>query len=159
MIFYFEDIEFYDAVYPIRVSIFETYNPGSVIRIWAQNLKNKWFLLWNGPPQIVPSTTRIFSPPLRPCDFKTKILRLEFNHSLLNYYTELDAVMLIGTSELIFPRDHSHKQSLSNLLKSVSCKYLCHEDIHNLTPDYKNLRFYLNLLRMTLHEHCIMCKR
>jgi len=157
MIFYFEDIEFRDAVYPIRVSIFETYNPGSVIRIWAQNLKNQWFLLWSGSPQIVPSTTRIFSPPLRPCDFKTKILRLEFNHSLLNYYTELDAVMLIGTSELIFPKDH--KQSLSNLLKSISCKYPCHEDIHNLTPDYKDVQWDLILLKVTLHEHCIMCKR
>jgi len=152
-----KDIEYHEAVYPIRISIYEVYNPGSVIRIWAQDSNNQWFLLWNGPPQIVPSTSRIFSPPLRSCDFKTKTLRLEFNHSLLNYYTELDAVMLIGTSEFIFPKDP--KQSLTDLLKSINWDP-CNQHIHNLTPDYKK-DSYLDLIQLkkTLSEHCTMYKR
>ncbi|KYM94755.1 PREDICTED: F-box/LRR-repeat protein 4 [Cyphomyrmex costatus] len=152
------DIEYHEAVYPVRVSIYEVYNPGSVIRIWAQDSSDQWFLLWNGPPQIVPPTSRIFSPPLRSCDFKTKILRLEFNHNLLDYYTEIDAVMLIGTSELIFPKDSSYNQSLTNLLKSINCKYPCRDDIHNLTPDYQNAHMDIIHLKQTLTEHCIMYK-
>lgn len=154
-------IEYCEAVYPIRVSIYEVYNPGSVIRIWAQDPNNRWFLLWNGPPQIVPPISRIFSPFLQSCDFKTKTLRLEFNHSLLDYYTELDAVMLIGTSELILPKDQSYKRSVTNLLKSINSNYPCHEastDIHNLTPNYRNAYADIIQLKKTLTEHCIMYK-
>ncbi|XP_025995379.2 F-box/LRR-repeat protein 4 isoform X1 [Solenopsis invicta] len=152
------NIEFYEAVYPIRVSIYEVYNPGSVTRIWAQDSKNRWFLLWSGPPQIVSSKSRIFSPPLRQCDFKTKVLRLEFNHSLLDYYTALDAVILVGTSELILPKDQSYKQNLTNLLKSFNCNYPCDEDIHNLTPNYVLANMDIIKLMETLNECCIMYK-
>ncbi|XP_077274473.1 F box and leucine-rich-repeat gene 4 isoform X2 [Temnothorax americanus] len=149
------NVEYAVAVYPIRVSIYEVYNPGSVVRIWAQDPNNRWLLLWNGPPQIVPSTSRMFSPPLRSCDFKTKTLRLEFNHSLLDYYTELDAVLLIGTTELILPKDQSHKRSITTLLKSINCKYPCQWDIHNLTPDYEDAHMDIIHLKKTFDEHCI----
>ncbi|KAL0113084.1 hypothetical protein PUN28_012359 [Cardiocondyla obscurior] len=151
-------IEYQEAVYPIRVSIYEVYNPGSVIRIWARDSDNRWFLLWNGLPQTVPLMPRIFSPPLQSCDFKTKVLRIEFNHKLLKYYTHLDAVKLIGTSELILPKDQFHKQSLTNLLKSINCRYPCHEDIHNLTPDYENVHSDIIYLEKTLNEHCTVYK-
>lgn len=163
-IFYFEDVLFHRDVYPIRVSIYEVYNSGSVVRIWAQNYKLEWFLLWSGPPQRVPSTSRIFSPPLRTCDFKTNLLRIELNHSSLDYYTELDTVMLIGTTELILPKDPSHQRNISNLLKSINERYLSREDIHNLTPNCKKLQLEdihsdIEYLKKTLNEHCIMYKR
>lgn len=161
------DIEYYEAVYPIRVSIYEIYYPGTVIRIWALDPKNRWFLLWNGPTQISftsQNTTerkkkRIFSPPLQPCNFRTKILRLEFNYEhSFDCCTKLDAVMLIGTSDLIFPKDQSHEQSFTNLLKSFNSRYPCHKDIHNLTPDYKNAQSDIIHLKKTLKKHCIMCE-
>jgi len=80
----------------------------------------------------------------------------------LDYYTEIDAVMLIGTSELIFPKDPAHNQSLTNLLISINCDLFetpCREDIHNLTPNYKNAHLDIIHLKKTLIEHCIMCKR
>lgn len=154
-----EDIEFRDEVYPIRVSIYEIYNPGSVIRIWAQDCHHQWFQLWSGPPQIVPPRSRIFSPPLQSCSFKTKMLRLEFNHSLLDYYTELDAVLLIGTSELILPKDKSHKRNLTDLLQSMNSTYPDKDDIYNLTPNYTNTKMDLVNFKATLPEHCIMYKR
>ncbi|XP_012527515.2 F-box/LRR-repeat protein 4 [Monomorium pharaonis] len=151
-------IEYHEAVYPIRISIYEVYNPGSVIRIWAQDPKNRWFLLWNGPPQIISPKSRMFSPPLQRCDFKTKVLRLEFNHSLLDYYTALDAVMLVGTSELILPKNQSYERNLTNLLKSFNCECPCNEDIHNLTPNYILANKDIVQLIETLNEHCIMYK-
>ncbi|XP_011884018.1 PREDICTED: F-box/LRR-repeat protein 4-like [Vollenhovia emeryi] len=154
-------IEYREAVYPLRLSIYEVQNPGSVIRIWARDPNNRWVLLWNGPPQIVPQfleRSRLFSPPLQSCDFKTKTFRLEFNHSLLEYYTEIDAVMLIGTFELILPKDQSHKRNLTDVLKSINSSYPCHEDIHNLTPNYENAFEDIVHLKNTLDEHCIMYK-
>ncbi|TGZ47849.1 F-box/LRR-repeat protein 4, partial [Temnothorax longispinosus] len=119
-IFYFEDIEFHEAVYPIRVCIYEIYNPGSVMQIWAQDSNRcRWFKLWDESSQIVPPTSRLFSPPLsHPCNFKTKMLRLVFKKSSPKTYTKIDAVMLIGTSELILSKNAN--ENLTNVLKRIN---------------------------------------
>ncbi|XP_071634993.1 F-box/LRR-repeat protein 4-like [Temnothorax longispinosus] len=150
------EIEFHEAVYPIRVSIYEVYNPGNIIKIWAQDSSNdRWILLWDGLPQIVPPISRLFSPPLQLCNFKTNILKLEFKHSIFDY-TKLDAVMLIGTSELILPRNP--EESLTDLLKRLNCMYSHHEDVHNLTANYKKAHLDIDHLQKNFPEHCIICK-
>ncbi|TGZ53105.1 F-box/LRR-repeat protein 4, partial [Temnothorax longispinosus] len=142
-------IEFHEVVYPIRVSIYEVYNPGNVIKIWAQDSSNDWWiLLWDGLPQIVPPISRLFSPPLQLCNFKTNILKLEFKHSILDY-TKLDAVMLIGTSELILPRNP--EESLTDLLKRLNCMYSHHEDVYNLTANYENA--HLDIDQNSFHKN------
>lgn len=93
----FIDLEFEEAVYPYQVNVFETYNPGSVVKIWAADSKERWSLLWSGEPQDVGHMPRIFSPAINYVNFKTRVLRLEFYHRHLLYYTELDGVLLIGT--------------------------------------------------------------
>ncbi|XP_025270096.1 F-box/LRR-repeat protein 4 [Camponotus floridanus] len=147
------DIEYREPVYPIRVSIYELYNPGSVIAIWAQDCYGQWFQLWSGLPQIVTQQSRLFSPPLQLCNFKTKMLRLEFNHSLLDYYTELDAVSLIGTSEMMFPKDPSNKRNLSDLLQDTIYGHFNNIADHNLTPHYENPQQNINNLKVILDEY------
>ncbi|XP_053610124.1 F-box/LRR-repeat protein 4 isoform X2 [Plodia interpunctella] len=88
-------VSFKEAVYPLDVSVFETYNPGALVRIWARGVTT-WYLLWEGEPQYVGDTPRIFCPPIRKIKEPTRVLRLEFNHKLLPYYTELDAILLRG---------------------------------------------------------------
>ncbi|XP_071635790.1 F-box/LRR-repeat protein 4-like [Temnothorax longispinosus] len=153
------EIVYHEAVYPIRVSIYEVYNPGNIIKIWAQDSSNKlhkrWILLWDGSPQIVPPISRLFSPPLQLCNFKTNILKLEFKHSILDY-TKLDAVMLIGTSELILPRNP--EDSLNGLLKRLNCMYSHHEDVHNLTANYEHAHLDIDHLQKNFPRHCIICK-
>ncbi|KOB77619.1 putative fbxl4 [Operophtera brumata] len=91
----FVEVSFSKEVYPLEVSIFETYNPGALVRIWARGPAS-WMLLWEGEPEYVVERPRIFTPPIRQINVPTRILRLEFNHKLLPYYTELDAVLLKG---------------------------------------------------------------
>ncbi|TGZ31997.1 hypothetical protein DBV15_10105, partial [Temnothorax longispinosus] len=56
------NIEFHEAVYPIRVCIYEICNPGSVIQILAQDSNNDdWIQLWDESSQIVPEIKIIFS--------------------------------------------------------------------------------------------------
>ncbi|KAJ1526764.1 hypothetical protein ONE63_008339 [Megalurothrips usitatus] len=93
----FIDVVFEQAVYPFQVNIYEIYNPGALVRVWARSLQGKWALLWEGAAQATRPMSRIFSPPLRTIHFPTNLLRLEFDHSNLEYYTELDAVCLVGT--------------------------------------------------------------
>ncbi|KAK6618314.1 hypothetical protein RUM44_002766 [Polyplax serrata] len=113
----FVDISFEESVYPFRISVYETYNPGAVVRIWAKNdlgCKKKWELLWEGEPTKVEHIPRIFSPVIRIINFKTSVLRIEFNHSNLDYYTGIDAVLLVGTKQPI----RAHVSNSNKFLKT-----------------------------------------
>ncbi|XP_059050959.1 F-box/LRR-repeat protein 4 [Achroia grisella] len=93
----FVEVSFHDAVYPLEVSVFETYNPGALVRIWAFGIQtSKWYLLWEGEPLYAGDSPRVFSPTIKLINDSTKTLKLEFNHKLLPYYTELDAILLKG---------------------------------------------------------------
>jgi len=99
----FIDIKYEHSVYPIRIHIYETYNPGGVSAIWAGNCRGDWKLLWESTSatEAASQRPRIFSPPLQQTSFKTKLIRIEFNQSELPYYTEIDAVALLGTLDPI----------------------------------------------------------
>lgn len=57
----------------------------------------RWEVLWAGEPTKVASPqARLFCPAIRQVSFATNLLRLEVNSSLLDYYTELDAIVLRG---------------------------------------------------------------
>ncbi|TGZ57936.1 F-box/LRR-repeat protein 4 [Temnothorax longispinosus] len=152
------DIEFHEAVYPIRVCIYEIYNPGSVIQIWAQDSNNHWILLWIESFQIVPpKKSRLFSPPLLcPCNFKTKFLKLVFKDSSQVSYTKLDAVMLIGTSELILSRNLN--ESLTNLFQKINCMYYPYHDDDNLTTDSESAHLDILHLQQNFSKYCVICK-
>ncbi|XP_071558436.1 F-box/LRR-repeat protein 4-like isoform X2 [Temnothorax nylanderi] len=195
--FHHIDLEFHEAVYPIRISIYEVYNFGNVTEVWAQDSEDegRWILLWGGPPQFYEichpikrrrSESRIFSPPLRSCNFKTKMLRLQF---ISNSCTQLDAVMLIGTSKLIFPKN-PEDNSITNLLHRIRaqrhscserfCSSRCSEefsriqqeqnnfrdkwysselfDPYNTTRDYKNAYLDILDLQKEFPKYCIIYK-
>jgi len=48
----------------------------------------------------IPELSRKFSPHLATIPFPTNIIRLEFKHDCLAYYTELDAVELTGSTDV-----------------------------------------------------------
>ncbi|XP_071642290.1 F-box/LRR-repeat protein 4-like isoform X2 [Temnothorax longispinosus] len=152
------DIEFHEAVYPVRVCIYEIFNPGSVIQILARDSNKHWIQLWDESSQIVPPQSRLFSPPLsHPCNFKTKMLRLVFKGSSDKTWTKLDAVMLIGTSDLILSRNPN--ESLSNLLKRINSIYSSHhDDVHNLTADSKSAHLDIVHLQRNFPEYCVIYK-
>ncbi|KAG8227935.1 hypothetical protein J437_LFUL008747, partial [Ladona fulva] len=95
----FVDLCFEEAVYPWKVSVFETYNPGSVVRIWALSTEGSWHVLWEGEPQLIGHTPRIFSPIEKAFNFTTRVIKLELDQSKHDYYPEIDAVLLVGTLE------------------------------------------------------------
>ncbi|XP_063240134.1 F-box/LRR-repeat protein 4 isoform X1 [Bacillus rossius redtenbacheri] len=90
------ELEFEQAVFPSRVHVYEIYNPGAVVRVWASD-GDRWARLWEGGPQVVGHVPRIFSPDIARVHFPAKLLRLEFSHRHLDYYTEIDAVLLAGS--------------------------------------------------------------
>lgn len=60
----------------------------------------RWEVLWSEPPSKVNSSqVRQLAPSIKQINFPTNLIRLEINSSLLDYYTELDAVVLHGLRE------------------------------------------------------------
>lgn len=60
----------------------------------------RWEVLWSEPPSKVNlPQARQFTPDIKQINFPTNLIRLEINSSLLDYYTELDAVVLHGLRE------------------------------------------------------------
>ncbi|CAK7310160.1 F-box/LRR-repeat protein 4 [Vulpes lagopus] len=103
------ELTFEQQVYPTAVHVLETYHPGAVIRILACSAnpyspippaKVRWEILWSETPtKVNASQARQFKPCIKQINFPTNLIRLEVNSSLLDYYTELDAVVLHGTKD------------------------------------------------------------
>lgn len=89
-------VSFEEYVYADQLCIFETYNPGAVVQVWAYTMYDEWELLWQQQPQSKPRQTRLFTPPIRKIPVPTRIIRLDFNHQRLHYFTQIDAIMLTG---------------------------------------------------------------
>ncbi|XP_046389546.1 F-box/LRR-repeat protein 4 isoform X2 [Ischnura elegans] len=126
------DLYFEEPVYPRKVSIFETYNPGSVVRIWALSTIGSWHTLWEGEPQLIGHTPRKFSPVEKAFNFMSKIIKLEFDQSQHDYYPEIDAVLLVGTREPIgFYKDDdlSHDNSLMQQILSLKINEIPQVDL------------------------------
>uniref|UniRef100_A0A8I3WKV9 F-box/LRR-repeat protein 4 n=1 Tax=Callithrix jacchus TaxID=9483 RepID=A0A8I3WKV9_CALJA len=91
------------------VYVLETYHPGAVIRILACSANPyspnppaevRWEILWSErPTKVNASQARQFKPCIKQINFPTNLIRLEVNSSLLDYYTELDAVVLHGVKD------------------------------------------------------------
>ncbi|XP_076006451.1 F-box/LRR-repeat protein 4 [Genypterus blacodes] len=105
----FIEVAFEEPVYPTAVELLETYYPGAIVQVLAcshnpfsQNppTEVRWEVLWSQEPtKVLAPQARQFSPNIKHINFPTNLLRLEFNSSLLEYYTELDAVILRGVKE------------------------------------------------------------
>ncbi|XP_017150119.1 F-box/LRR-repeat protein 4 [Drosophila miranda] len=123
-------VYFEDYVVPTEVAIFETFNPGAVIRIWAYGLTKHWTCLWEALDTDLtaptPRNSRRFAPTLKKTTMITKTIRIDFNHSRLNYYTEIDAIMLCGRTvsgrliQSILGEQARANKSLSPLSKMAS---------------------------------------
>ncbi|XP_060598191.1 F-box/LRR-repeat protein 4-like [Ruditapes philippinarum] len=102
------ELSFQRKIYPLKLEIYETYNPGCVVKILACERSEdtdvdtghsltRWKTLWEGEPTLAGPTSRMFCPSLEKSPFPTDLIRLELCHKLVHYYTELDYVVLYGT--------------------------------------------------------------
>jgi len=65
---------------PEKIVIYETFNPGAVVRIWSFTIAKTWELLWENDrfytqPIIVGNKARLFSPPLRKTYLSTRLTK------------------------------------------------------------------------------------
>jgi hypothetical protein len=67
--------------------------------------------------------------------FNLRLLRLEFDHSHLEYYTELDAVLLVGTRKPIPSPEAQqiHSYNVTSPIRKLTAQIL-QLNIHNIPP-------------------------
>ncbi|MBI4564118.1 MAG: hypothetical protein HY716_05425 [Planctomycetes bacterium] len=83
------------SVRPARVRIHETFNPGAVVKIEAQDAEKRWHVLWKGKDETrdCPGWLDVrFDPP----KFGTRVIRITLDTSLVAGWNEIDAVQFLG---------------------------------------------------------------
>merc|ERR1712002_975261 len=94
------DLKFEHAAIPTSINIYETYHCGAAIGVEAKDPRSgTWVSLWStDAPQLI-TESRIFSPPLKPVDFKTNELKVKLDFTAAKSWYYIDAVEMVGICE------------------------------------------------------------
>jgi len=91
------ELTYEHAVVPTAVRVYESYNPGAVIRIEAYDADgDAWVTLWEGQPEQPEEELRVFSPELAEIDFTVDTIRIVLDTDAIDSWNEIDAVELVG---------------------------------------------------------------
>lgn len=91
------ELTYEHAVVPSAIRVYETYNPGAVIRIEAYDAENDaWVVLWEGEPAAPEEDIRVFSPELAQIDFPIDTIRIVLDTDAIESWNQIDAVELLG---------------------------------------------------------------
>lgn len=89
-------LSFEHAVMPTGIRIYESFNPGAVVRVEVlDDDSEEWVVLWEGQ-ELTNETLRVFSPVLEQEDLRTAQVRLTLDTASVPGWNEIDAVQLLG---------------------------------------------------------------
>ncbi|XP_055935988.1 F-box/LRR-repeat protein 4-like isoform X1 [Argiope bruennichi] len=85
-------------VAPQLLRVYEVYNPGAIVKVLCYCYETeKWVIIWQGAPQVLPpEESRCFTVAFEGIEFMTDLYRLEFHHRHLDYFCEIDGLILYG---------------------------------------------------------------
>src|SRR5690606_33456 len=77
----FLEVEYEVEVFPTGIRIYETFNPGSVVKVSARrNNLDQWEELWSGPPMWnTKKESRILSLELKPLRYPIRQIRVDLD--------------------------------------------------------------------------------
>ncbi|CAF2403615.1 unnamed protein product [Rotaria sp. Silwood2] len=137
-------VEFERVVYPERIDIYETFNPGAVVKVLARNGKDdsEWETVWETEAPHSEGQSRIFSIPCANISGKSiNQIRLSVNCSAASNWCEIDCIKLIGHISNI---DLFYKEILTNLKDLLTNNYLF--DVTFQLDDGQLISSYRNIL-------------
>lgn len=87
-------------VIPAGIEIYESYNPGAIVRIEVLDPNtDEWVVVWEGTADTAGEDVAVFSPALAAVDFATDQVRLTIDEPAVSGWNEIDAVKLVGAPE------------------------------------------------------------
>ena len=92
------ELTYTQPVYPLKIRVHETYNPGAVIKLEAKAKDGTFKLLWKGKDttESAPAFFEINVSQQDDSAFDTRCLRITLDTDQVIGYNEIDAVELIG---------------------------------------------------------------
>jgi hypothetical protein len=94
-------LRFSTPVYICGIDVFETWNPGCVVKFSAFD-GQLWHVIWQGEfsQPSVPELPRVFSPPFSCTSFRSNLIRIDLDCINSRSWTEIDCVRLRGRESL-----------------------------------------------------------
>ena len=83
------------AVRPVHIRIYESFNPGAIVRVEAQDAGRMWQVLWKGKSGR-PKAPACMDVRLDRPSFATRVLRITLDTARVKGSNQIDAVQLIG---------------------------------------------------------------
>lgn len=159
------------GVVPLMLRVYEVYNPGAIVKLLCYCYeKEKWVTMWKGEPQILPpEEVNCFTVDIKGINFATDYYRMEFYHKHLDYFCEIDGIILYGESRFpqflpILPglikkgKKRSEKTpEKENLVKSIcetslwtsSCFDILPEEVTHIILSYLDLQSLCTVARVS----------
>lgn len=93
---------FYDeAVYVQRIDVYETYNPGAIVKVEVIDETGRAHVVWEGRAQAAPQEARIFSIDNIKIEVPARRVRMVLRTDQVPGFNEIDAVCLIGSRDMV----------------------------------------------------------
>lgn len=89
------EVTYNTPVTPVQINIYETYNPGQIVKVELRDVDNNYHEVYTAQPQVkeCPSVLTIDIPA---ADYQAISVRITIDQSVINDWSEIDAVELVG---------------------------------------------------------------
>ena len=91
------EVGFDTSVTPTQINIYETAYPGQVVNVEVRDESGNLQTVWTGETYVDDQCPRVFTVDVTGVDYKVTAVRVSLDQSAANYWSELDAIELVGT--------------------------------------------------------------
>ncbi len=90
------EVHYARPMFAQEIQIYETYNPGSIVKVEAITVVADYIMVWEGQPKASSECPRVFRVPVEGVEAPLTGVRLTFDQSVIGDWNEIDAVQLVG---------------------------------------------------------------
>jgi len=91
------EVHYAKPMFAEEIRIYETYNPGSIVKVEVITVVADYITVWEGDPEASGECPRVFSVPVEGIEAPITGVRLTLDQSVIGDWNEIDAVQLVGT--------------------------------------------------------------
>jgi hypothetical protein len=91
------EVTYSTAVVPTKIVIYETYNPGSIVKVEVKDTSGNYHTAWTGNAGAASECPRQLTVTVSGVSQKVNAVRINLDQSVVGSWDEIDAVQLVGT--------------------------------------------------------------
>lgn len=90
------ELSYVTPVLPEEIRIYESYNPGSIIRVEVITVVSEYIIVWEDGPRTNENCPHVLTIPIEGINDPVTGVRISLDQSVIGNWDEIDAVQLIG---------------------------------------------------------------